>query len=107
MFWDDEAERWACPFGYNSQFEDVAGWDAQRLLMSGYGQETYGDFNPIESWMSETHEEFLIRFRVETIEVIERLKEALPLFYFLLNYFTAHSSGVLLMQWTQANVSYN
>ena len=51
LFWDGEAERWACPVGYNHQFEDVTGWDPQRLLMSGYGQSTYGDFEPLESWM--------------------------------------------------------
>ena len=35
LFWDEGRERWTCPFGYNSQFEDVSGWDPQRLLMSG------------------------------------------------------------------------
>ena len=106
LYWDEEMERWSCPFGLAHQLEDVTGWDPQRLLMSGYGQSTYGDFEPLESWMSETHEVFLTRFREETIDVIAKLKVALPLFYFLLNYFTAHTSGILLMQWTQANVSY-
>ena len=106
LFWDGGAGRWACPVGFVHQFEDVTGWDQQRLLMSGYGQSTYGDFEPFDSWMTETHEVFLNRFREETVEVIAKLKEAMPLFYFLLNYFTAHTGGVLLMQWTQAIVSY-
>ena len=66
------------PVGFVHQFEDVTGLDQQRLLMSGYGQPTYGDFERFDSWMTETHEVFLNRFREETIEVIAKLKEAMP-----------------------------
>ena len=49
LFWDDEIGCWSCPFGYDSQFEDITGWNEQRLTMSGYGQGTYADFDPTAS----------------------------------------------------------
>ena len=55
-----------CPTGSATQFEEITGWTDERLIMSGYGQGTYADFDPTAFLIGVPYEDFVVRCRSET-----------------------------------------